>query len=74
MNANYVYVIKVLSESGVWYPNALIENSFDAVAVGRFYREELGYAVQLWHREENVSFLLDRKEVIINTDENPVIV
>lgn len=59
MEQKYHYLIKVLSESGEWYTNAIIENSHDAIAVAKFYREQLGYSVQLWHKEKDVSFLID---------------
>ena len=55
----HFFVIKVLSQGGEWYTNALIENSFDAVRVGQFYRDQLGYSVQLWHKEKDVSYLLN---------------
>lgn len=59
MEQIYHYLIKVLSEGGEWYTNAIIENSYDAIAVAKFYREQLGYSVQLWHKEKDVSHLID---------------
>lgn len=58
----YYCIIKVLGEDGTWYHNAFIENSFDAVMVAKFYRDQLGYSVQLWKEGKDVSFLLDGKE------------
>lgn len=65
MNKEWVYVIKVLDEAGNWYNNAFIENSHDAIAVAKFYKEQLGYTVQLWHKEQDVSFLMNAQQVTI---------
>lgn len=59
MEEKHYYVIKVLSQSGEWYNNAFVENSFDAIKVALFYKNQLGYVVQLWYQKLNVSFLLD---------------
>lgn len=62
MEHKYFYIIKVLDEAGNWYNNAFIENSYDAVSVAKFYREQLGYNVQLWYEENDVSFLMNAQD------------
>ena len=64
MEKKYYFVIKVLSATGEWYTNALIENSHDAIRVGQLYRDDLGYNVQLWHKEKDVTFLLESKAMV----------
>lgn len=59
MEMKFMYIIKVLDQMGKWYNNAFIENEFDAIAVAQFYRDELGYFVQLWHGEKDLTALLD---------------
>lgn len=58
------YIIKVLDKSGNWYDNAKIENSYDAVMVGKFYRDTLGYWVQLWHKDRDLTSLLDSSQIV----------
>ena len=47
MNKSF-YTIKVLDLNGNWYDNAYIENDYDALMVARFYKNTLGYFVQVW--------------------------
>lgn len=64
------YIIKVLGENGNWYNNAFIENSFDAVQVALFYRNQLGYRVQLWYEEKDVSWMIESaKQVVVKEEE-----
>lgn len=63
MEQTNFYVIKVLGKNGEWYTNALIENSFDAIQVAKLYRDQLGYGVQLWHKGQDVSFLMNGQTV-----------
>ncbi len=65
VNKTHFYVLKVLDKRGNWYTNALVENSFDAVHVAKLYRDQLGYTVQIWHKEKNVSFLMNSKDVVV---------
>lgn len=61
------WVIKVLDKAGKWYDNAIIENDFDALQVAKFYQEQLGYEVQLWHNDKDVTFLVSSAQnVIVN--------
>ena len=61
------YVVKVLNQTGEWYSNALVENSHDAIAVATFYRQVLGYSVQLWYEGKDVSFLIDAAHFAVVT-------
>lgn len=47
METKYYVTIKVLDENGNWYDNSFIENDNDAFLVARFYRNVLGYSVQV---------------------------
>ena len=61
------WVIKVLDKAGKWYDNATVENDFDALQVAKFYQEQLGYEVQLWHNDKDVTFLVSSAQnVIVN--------
>lgn len=59
METKYYLIIKVLDENGNWYNNAYIENDFDAFRVARFYRDVLGYSVQVWEGNKDITALLD---------------
>lgn len=61
---NYV-IIKVLDENGNWYNNAYIENDFDALLVAKYYRDVLGYSVQLWKRDEDITAMLDIGKTVV---------
>lgn len=61
---NYV-IIKVLDENGNWYNNAYIENDFDALLVARFYRNVLGYSVQVWKHDEDITAMLDTGKTVV---------
>lgn len=58
-------IIKVLDENGNWYNNAYIENDFDAILVAKYYRDVLGYSVQLWKRDENITAMLDIGKTVV---------
>ena len=58
-------IIKVLDENGNWYNNAYIENDFDALLVAKYYRDVLGYSVQLWKRDENITAMLDIGKTVV---------
>lgn len=61
----YFCIIKVLDMAGNWYNNAYIENDFDAVQVAKFYRDQLGYSVQLWKNDKDLTALLDSSKTVI---------
>lgn len=61
---NYV-IIKVLDENGNWYNNAYIENDFDALLVAKYYRDVLGYSVQLWKRDKDITAMLDIGKTVV---------
>lgn len=45
--------------------NAFIENDNDAFLVARFYRNVLGYSVQVWKHDKDITAMLDTgKEVL----------
>lgn len=58
-------IIKVLDENGNWYNNAYIENDFDALLVAKYYRDVLGYSVQLWKHDEDMTAMLDIGKTIV---------
>lgn len=39
--------------------NAFIENDFDALLVAKYYRDVLGYSVQVWKHGKDVTVMLD---------------
>lgn len=59
------YVIKVLDVNGNWYNNSYIENDFDALQVARFYRDVLGYSVQVWKEDKDITSLLDSGKIVV---------
>lgn len=59
------YVIKVLDVNGNWYNNAFIENDYDALQVARFYRDVLGYSVQIWKEDKDITSLLDSGKIVV---------
>lgn len=61
---NYV-IIKVLDVNGNWYDNAFIENDNDAFLVAKFYRNVLGYSVQVWKHDKDITALLDTGKTIV---------
>lgn len=65
MEKKYYVIIKVLDENGNWYNNAFIENDFDALLVARFYRNVLGYSVQLWKHDKDITALLDSGKTVV---------
>lgn len=68
MDINNYHIIKVQGEDGEWYDNAYIENSFDAIQVAKFYKNELGYAVRLFHRGKEITSMIDSfKTVAVKT-------
>ena len=58
-------IIKVLDENRNWYNNAYIENDFDALLVAKYYRDVLGYSVQLWKRDEDITAMLDIGKTVV---------
>lgn len=61
---NYV-IIKVLDVNGNWYDNAFIENDNDAFLVARFYRNVLGYSVQVWKHDKDITAMLDTGKTVV---------
>lgn len=59
-------VIKVMDQEGNFYDNAYIENTHDAMMVARFYRDTLGYVVQVWRSGKDItSTVLSAKIIAI---------
>lgn len=58
-------IIKVLDVNGNWYDNAFIENDYDAFHVARFYRDVLGYSVQVWKHDEDITAVLDTGKTVV---------
>lgn len=58
-------IIKVLDVNGNWYDNAYIENDFDAFHVARFYRDVLGYSVQVWKHDKDFTAMLDAGKTVV---------
>ena len=65
METKHYVIIKVLDENGNWYNNAYIENDFDALLVAKYYRDVLGYSVQLWKRNEDITAMLDIGKTVV---------
>lgn len=59
METKHYVIIKVLDVNGNWYDNAFIENDFDALLVAKYYRDVLGYSVQVWKHGKDVTVMLD---------------
>ena len=58
MNKSFC-TIKVLDQGGNFYDNAFIENDFDAIMIALFYRNVLGYTVQVWQDDRDITARLD---------------
>lgn len=58
-------IIKVLDEQGNYYNNAFVENDYDALMVARFYRNVLGYSVQVWKRDKDITAMLDAGKTVV---------
>ena len=65
METKYYVIIKVLDANGNWYDNAFIENDNDAFLVARFYRNVLGYSVQVWKHDEDITAMLDTGKPVV---------
>lgn len=65
METKYYVTIKVLDENGNWYNNAFIENDNDAFLVARFYRNVLGYSVQVWKHDKDITAMLDTGKTVV---------
>lgn len=65
METKYYVTIKVLDVNGNWYNNAYIENDFDALMVAKYYRDVLGYSVQLWKRDKDITAMLDIGKTVV---------
>lgn len=58
-------IIKVLDEQGNYYNNAFVENDYDALMVARFYRNVLGYSVQVWKNDKDITAMLDIGKTVV---------
>lgn len=65
METKYYVTIKVLDVNGNWYDNAFIENDNDAFLVARFYRNVLGYSVQVWKHDKDITDMLDTGKTVV---------
>lgn len=65
METKYYVIIKVLDVNGNWYDNAFIENDNDAFLVARFYRNVLGYSVQVWKHDKDITAMLDTGKTVV---------
>lgn len=65
METKHYVTIKVLDVNGNWYDNAFIENDNDAFLVARFYRNVLGYSVQVWKHDKDITALLDTGKTVV---------
>lgn len=65
METKYYVTIKVLDVNGNWYDNAFIENDNDAFLVARFYRNVLGYSVQVWKHDKDITAMLDTGKTVV---------
>lgn len=71
MDTNFYHIIRVQGEDGEWYNNAYVENSFDAIQIAKFYKNELGYSVKLFHHGKEITSLIDGfKNVAVKTRED----
>lgn len=59
MDKSNMTIIKVLDEQGNYYNNAFVENDFDAIMIALFYRNVLGYTVQVWQDDRDITARLD---------------
>lgn len=65
METKYYVIIKVLDVNGNWYDNAFIENDNDAFLVAKFYRNVLGYPVQVWKHDKDITAMLDIGKTVV---------
>jgi hypothetical protein len=65
METKHYVIIKVLDVNGNWYDNAFIENDNDAFLVARFYRNVLGYSVQVWKHDNDITAMLDTGKTVV---------
>lgn len=65
METKSYVTIKVLDVNGNWYDNAFIENDNDAFLVARFYRNVLGYSVQAWKHDKDITAMLDTGKTVV---------
>lgn len=65
METKHYAIIKVLDVNGNWYDNAFIENDNDAFLVARFYRNVLGYSVQVWKHDKDITAMLDTGKTVV---------
>lgn len=79
MNKSFC-TIKVLDQGGNFYDNAFgqllltkvrrflldffIENDFDAIMIALFYRNVLGYTVQVWQDDRDITARLDNVKLV----------
>lgn len=57
-------IIKVLDEQGNYYNNAFVENDHDALQIAMFYRNVLGYTVQIWKNDKDITAMLDSVKLV----------
>lgn len=57
-------IIKVLDQLGNYYNNAFVENDFDALQIALFYRNVLGYTVQVWKGDRDITAMLDNVQLV----------
>ena len=65
METKHYVIIKVLDVNGNWYDNAFIENDNDAFLVARFYRNVLGYSVQVCKHDKDITAMLDTGKTVV---------
>lgn len=63
MNKSFC-TIKVLDQGGNFYDNAFVENDFDAIMIALFYRNVLGYTVQVWQDDRDITARLDNVKLV----------
>lgn len=57
--------IRVLDACGRWYDNCIVENDYDAIAIAKFYRDCLGYTVQLWKGNKELTNLIESTKFVV---------
>lgn len=64
MDERLCAIIKVRDLSGNWYTNAMVASDYDALRICKFYREQLGYHVQLWIGGQDMTSMIDAAKVV----------
>ena len=60
----FVAEIRVLDRFGNWYTNAWVENDYDAIRICKFYKEQLGYHVQLLIDGKDMTGMIDAAKIV----------